>query len=77
MPFCVPELTRDQYGLLFRCEPGFGVGDCVWYKKADETTACVHAKKFKTITRCGCTAAKERAKHKYFDAEAERLGTRY
>jgi hypothetical protein len=77
MPFCVPELTRDGYSLLFRCEPGFGVGDCSWYQKADETKNCVHAKKYKTVTRCGCEAAKKRAKQKYFDAEAERLGTRY
>lgn len=76
MPFCVPELTRDEYSLLFRCEPGFGIWDCSWYQKGDETKDCVHAKKYKTVTRCGCEAAKKSAKQKYFDAEAERLGTK-
>lgn len=77
MPYCVPELSRDGYDLLYRCEPGWGVNDCSWYRKADESNACVHAKKFKTVTRCGCELAKKQAQRKYFDAEAERLGTTY
>lgn len=77
MPYCVPELSRDGYDLLYRCEPGWGVNDCSWYRKADESNACVHAKKFKTVTRCGCELAKKQAQRKYFDAEAERLGTSY
>ena len=77
MPFCVPELTRDEYDLLFRCEPGFGFGDCQWYQPAANSSLCVHARKFKTVTRCRCEAARKNAKQRYFDAEAERLGTKY
>lgn len=75
--YCVPGLSRDGYDLLFRCEKGWGVNDCSWYVKADEGNACVHAKKYKTVTRCGCELAKKQAQRKYFDAEAERLGTSY
>jgi hypothetical protein len=69
MPYCVPGLTRDGYDLLLRCEKEWGVNGCSWYVKADETKDCVHAKKYESFTKCGCTAVIERAMQEYFDAD--------